>query len=156
VIRKLDPAMLTALAGVGSFGLLFTLGAAIVGDGWTALSVGIGAAIAAANLFVLAQIVAAMVAATSESSGGADGAGPDKGEKDARPADADPAPGSTAGVWGIFAVVKMLVLFAGMWLLMTKGVVAPIPLVVGYGSLPIGIAIGSLVSDKTTRKARSS
>ena len=134
MIRRLDPRMLTALAGVASFGVLFTLGAAIVGDGWTVLSVAIGAIIAAANLFVLAQIVAAMVAAT---------AGEEK-------------QGSTAGVWGIFAVVKMLVLFGVTWLLMTKGVVAPIPLVVGYGSLPIGIAIGSLVSDKTTHKAPSS
>jgi hypothetical protein len=132
--------MLTALAGVASFGVLFTLGAAIVGDGWTALSVAIGAAIATANLFVLAQIVAAMVAATSEAEA--------EGEAKA-------SQGSTAGVWGIFAVVKMLVLFAGMWLLMTKGIVAPIPLVVGYGSLPIGIAIGSLVSDKTTHKPKS-
>jgi hypothetical protein len=56
-------------------------------------------------------------------------------------------------VWGIFAVVKMLVLFGGMWLLMTNGLVAPIPLVVGYGALPIGIAIGSLVSDKAAPKS---
>jgi hypothetical protein len=141
--------MLTALAGVASFGVLFTLGAAIVGDGWTALSVAIGAAIAGANLFVLAQIVASMVAATAAAEG-VDGASDDK---DGSSTDGK---GGTAGVWGIFAVVKMLVLFTGTWLLMTKGIVAPIPLVVGYGSLPIGIAIGSLVSDKTTRRPQSS
>jgi hypothetical protein len=120
VIQRLDARMRTALAAVGCFGLVFTMAAAVVSDGRAALSVAIGAAVAAANLFVLAQIVSRVIGQSG-----------------------------SAGVWGVFAVAKMLVFFLGMWLLMTKGLVSPIPLLVGYGSLPIGIAIGSLVSDKT-------
>jgi hypothetical protein len=37
---------------------------------------------------------------------------------------------------------------------MTSHLVDPIGLVVGWGSLPVGIAVGSLVSDKTERAAR--
>ena len=42
-----------------------------------------------------------------------------------------------------------MILCTGMWLLMTRHLVAPIELFVGYASLPIGIAIGAVVSDKT-------
>lgn len=101
-----------------------------------ALSIGIGAAIAAANLYVLAQIVASMIGVP----------GPARAGEDAAPAQGN------AGAWGVVAFFKMNALIAGVWYLMTKGLVAPIPLVFGYGSLPIGIAIGSLVSDKTTRE----
>ena len=40
--------------------------------------------------------------------------------------------------WGLFAVVKIVVLFGGIYLLLTKGLVDPIALVVGYGVLPSG------------------
>jgi hypothetical protein len=43
----------------------------------------------------------------------------------------------------------MLGLVAAVWLLMRHGVTAPLPMVVGLGSLPIGIVIGSLVSDRS-------
>ncbi len=46
-------------------------------------------------------------------------------------------------------MLKMLGLVGGVWLLMRHGVVSPIPMVVGFGSLPIGIVIGSLVSDRS-------
>ena len=49
----------------------------------------------------------------------------------------------------MLAVVKMLGLVAVVWLLMRHGVASPIPMVVGLGALPIGIAIGSLVSDRS-------
>jgi hypothetical protein len=122
-MSRLDARMQTALAAVACFGVVFAMAAAVFGDGRAALSVAIGAAIAAANLFVLAQIVAGVIGRSGN-----------------------------AGIWGVFAVAKMLVLFLGLWLLMTKGLVSPIPLLVGYGSLPIGIAIGSLVSDKTAER----
>ncbi len=101
--------------------------AALVWGARLALSVGAGAAIAASNLYVLSKIVGAMM-------GGAV---------------AGESRGVGAGTWGLLAMVKMVVLFGGIWLVMTKGLVDPLGLVVGYGSLPIGIAIGSIVSDKT-------
>jgi hypothetical protein len=43
----------------------------------------------------------------------------------------------------------MLALLALAWLLMRHGIVSPLPMLIGFGALPIGIAIGSLVSDRT-------
>lgn len=116
---KRDPRFVTAIVAVGSLGALMAATAAFTWGARMAASVGTGSVIATSNLYVLSRIVGAMV----------------KG-------------GSGGGAWGVIALVKMLVLFGGIWLLMTHGLVDPIGLVVGYGALPIGIAIGSLVSDK--------
>jgi hypothetical protein len=130
-LRRWDARLVTALVTVGSCGSLMAVTAAFVWGARFALSVGAGAAIAGSNLYVLSKIVGAMM------DPGADGE----------------ARGAGAGTWGVLAMVKMVVLFGGIWLVMTKGLVDPMGLVVGYGSLPIGIAIGSIVSDKTTRGA---
>jgi hypothetical protein len=45
----------------------------------------------------------------------------------------------------------MFGLVVAVWLLMRHGVVSPLPMMVGFGALPIGIAIGSLVSDRRSR-----
>jgi hypothetical protein len=120
-LGKRDARLVTAMVGVASLGALMAVTAEVTWGTRMALSVGTGAAIAASNLYVLSRIVGAMV----------------KG-------------GAGAGAWGVIAFVKMLGLFGGIWLLMTKGLVDPMGLLVGYGSLPIGIAIGSLVSDKVS------
>jgi hypothetical protein len=99
---------------------LFTFGA------WSAFSVAVGAAIATANLWVLARVIAALLPSESEGARAQSRAG-----------------------WGLVAALKMLGLLAVVWLLMRHGVVSPIAMVVGLGSLPIGIAIGSLVSDRS-------
>jgi hypothetical protein len=43
----------------------------------------------------------------------------------------------------------MFALSASAWLLMRHGIVSPLPMLIGFGALPIGIAIGSLVSDRS-------
>jgi hypothetical protein len=53
--------------------------------------------------------------------------------------------------WGLFAVLKMLVLFGAMWILLTRKLVDPMGLVAGYGVLPLGIAISSLWSSLRPR-----
>ena len=140
MIRRLDARMRVALLGVAAFGAAATLAGAFW-SGRAALSVAIGAAIATTNLYVMAQIVAGMI-------------GPSEPAKPASPNEPALAPRarSGSGIWGMLAFVTMNVLIGGLWLLMTKGLVAPMGLLAGYGSLPIGIAIGSLVSDKTTRE----
>jgi hypothetical protein len=130
-LRKWDARLVTALVAVGSCGGLMAVTAAFVWGTRFALSVGAGAAIAGSNLYVLSKIVGAMMA------GGTSGE----------------SPGASAGTWGVLAMVKMVALFGGIWLVMTRGLVDPMGLVVGYGSLPIGIAIGSIVSDKTSGAA---
>jgi hypothetical protein len=125
--RRWDARLVTALVAVGSCGALMAVTAAFAWGARFALSVGAGATIAGSNLYVLSKIVGAMM--QDRAAGDSQGAG--------------------AGTWGVLAMVKMIVLFGGIWLVMTKGLVDPMGLVLGYGSLPIGIAIGSIVSDKT-------
>jgi hypothetical protein len=49
----------------------------------------------------------------------------------------------------LVASLKVLAWIAIAWLLMRHGLVAVAPMMVGLLSLPIGIAIGSLVSDRS-------
>ena len=54
--------------------------------------------------------------------------------------------------WGVFALLKIFLLFGGIWILLTKKLVDPIPLVVGYGVLPLGIAASALVKSLRPRR----
>jgi hypothetical protein len=132
-MKGMDSRLVTAIFAVGAFGALFTAGAALVWGRAAAFSVAAGAGIAAANLYVLARIVGAILRDPD-----------DAGRK------------GGALVWGLAALIKMLLLFGGLWILMAKGLVLPVALVGGYLCLPIGIAIGSLVSDKAAPRMGSS
>ncbi len=118
---RLDPRLTTALLVVAIFGGLFAAVAATVFSARAGLSCGIGAAIAASNLYALAKIIGALVT---------------------------PGASRSAVGWVFALLMKMAILFGGIWLLLTWGVVTVVPLVVGYMTLPLGIAIGSLVSDR--------
>lgn len=84
-------------------------------DGRTALSIALGAALGAGNLWAIARIVRGFLAA-----------------RGAR------AP------WTLMALVKMSALF-GIWmLLLATGFVELMPLVIGFGALPIGIVASEL------------
>ncbi len=127
--RSLDPRTRTAIVSVAAFGALFAIGAAY---GWglrMGFSVAAGVLVAVLNLYGLARILGAFVGARV-------GENPD------------------AGIWGVLAVVKVVGLFGGVWILMASHLVNPMGLVVGWASLPVGIAIASLFSDKTERAAR--
>jgi hypothetical protein len=58
-----------------------------------------------------------------------------------------PAPGGV-GPWLVVGLLKMVLLFGGVWLLMSAHVVVPLPFFLGIGCMPIGIAIGAIVSDR--------
>jgi hypothetical protein len=105
-----------------------------------AFSVLLGAGVAVANLLALRGIIRALLRAP-EGDGGSDGESKDhRGE------------GKRGGAaWGVFAVLKLVVLFGGIWILLTSGIVDPMPLVVGYGVLPLGIALSSLWSGMRPR-----
>jgi hypothetical protein len=126
VPAALDPRLRTAIVTVAVVGVGLSAAALFLFGPSVAWSVAIGAAIAASNLWVLARILVAMMPSD----------------------DGDARPGKR-GRHALAAVLKMLGLVGGVWLLMRHGVVSPIPLVVGFGSLPIGIVIGSLVSDRS-------
>ncbi|HVY48603.1 MAG TPA: ATP synthase subunit I [Minicystis sp.] len=80
--------------------------------------VAVGGAIATANLWLLARIGRAFVS--------------EKGR----------------GAWVAIAVLKLVVLFGGVFLLIKSGVVSGVSLAIGYGALPIGITLGSLFGPK--------
>lgn len=115
-----------------AIGAVFTVVALATFGSRTALSVFVGASIAVSNLLVLRAIIRSILRPRDED----DEPAPSEAKEDGRR-------GGTA--WGIFAVLKIFVLFGGVWFLLTKKVVDPIPLVVGYGVLPLGITASALV-----------
>ena len=118
----------TSVKAAAVLGAIFTLAAFGTHDAKTGFSVAVGSAVAVANLLTMRAIVRALIRAPEEE------AEPDDG-KDHR------AAGKRGGAaWGVFALLKIFLLFGGIWILLSKGLVAPIPLVVGYGVLPLGIA----------------
>lgn len=116
-----------------AIGAVFTLVALATFGSRTALSVFVGASIAVSNLLVLRAIIRSILRPREEDE-------PAEAPSDAKD---DGRRGGTA--WGIFAVLKIFILFGGVWFLLTKKVVDPIPLVVGYGVLPLGITASALV-----------
>jgi len=61
--------------------------------------------------------------------------------------------GAGKGAWRLIGVFKMVALFAGVWLLLTTGLVDPIPLVAGLLALPVGLVTGSMLSAGRARDA---
>lgn len=118
----MSPRIRVAIITVAVFGTLFALVAGTVWSVRAGISAAVGATIAASNLWVLARIIGAT---------------------------ARPDASKSALAWSMLALVKMLGLFALVWLLIRWGIAQPLPLVLGYGALPIGIAVGSVVSDRT-------
>jgi hypothetical protein len=122
--RRLRAAMITVVVAACAF-------TGVAAYAWSlraALSVAVGGAIAVSNLWVLARIVASLM-----------------------PAEGEDIATNAKSAWTVMALLKLTVLFGGVWFLMTKHLVDPIPLVVGFGALPIGIAIGSIVSDRNPK-----
>jgi len=125
-----DARLRRCLAGVAIAGGVMAVGALAVADAWSAFSVAVGAVVATGNLWVLARVVHALL-----------------------PRSAEGARAQSRAGWALVAALKMVGLVGGVWLLMRHGVVAPVPLMFGFGALPIGIAIGSLVSDRSAPEA---
>lgn len=124
-------------------------------DGRTGWSIAIGAALGVANLVAMRLIVRSLIAADEAAPDSAPPDGAATSEADPDEADPDaPAPERKryAGAWGAFALIKMLLLFGGIWLILSRRVVDPIPLVVGYGVLPIGIVLSTLFSSLSVGK----
>ncbi len=108
-------------------GLLAGAAAALYG-GRTAFSVAAGAGHAAGHLWALARVVASFLPREDEAGAGSAGA--------------------KVGTWGLLAPLKTAGLLVAAWTLLSYRVASPLPMLVGFGALPIGIAIGALVSDR--------
>lgn len=110
-----DAPMRASIMSVLFTGLCFGLVGFAVGGVRTGLGVTIGGLIATANLWVFARVGQAFMQKR--------GAGTP---------------------WGVIALLKMLFLFGGVWLILRTGAISALSLVAGYAALPIGITIGSL------------
>lgn len=108
-----DGSMARAMWAVALVGVATTVAAAFLGGALAARSVALGAAVAAANLWVITVVVRGML-----------------GGKQSR------VP------WPLVAVLKMGVLFGGLYLMLEGGWVDLLPLLAGYGALPLGIVAG--------------
>ena len=122
----LDPRLRVSLVAVGIAGVAMTFVALAVFGGLGAVSASAGAALALGNLWALARIVSALL-----------------------PAEKRAAKAQSRASWVLLAVLKMFALLGVTWLLMRHGLVSPLPMLLGFLSLPIGIAIGALVSDRS-------
>ena len=114
-----DAQMRAAVIAVALCGVCLTLGALVFFSGRAALGVAIGGGIATVNLLVFARIGNAFL-----------------GRK-----------GKTAP-WAVIALLKLVVLFGGIWLILASGVISGLSLAVGYGALPLGITLASLFGPK--------
>jgi hypothetical protein len=109
-----DAPMRAAIMSVFFCGLSFAVLALAFVGARAGLGVALGGLIATANLWVFARVGQAFVA--------------QKGH---------------AAPWGVIAVLKMVLLFGGIWLLMKSGLVPWLSLAAGYAALPFGITIAS-------------
>ncbi len=161
------------IVATASAASLFAMGGFAIYGARVGVSVMVGGLIAVANLAFLAGLVRSLTTPRDDDDDDAshgrdarddearepEAGGPEADEARERDADAadkdaatrderrarDRSAGRRGGLaWGLLAVVKIVVLFGGMWLLLTRGWVDPIALLVGYGALPLGISAGTL------------
>jgi hypothetical protein len=102
-------------------GVALTLGALMLVGRDAALSAALGAAVAEVNLWAFARIVSALLR------------------------------NENVWLWTHAALLKMLSLFVLVGLLMRYVAAAPLSMIAGFGALPMGIAIGSLIGDRRPR-----
>jgi hypothetical protein len=161
------------------FGGLLTLAALGLFGGKTAFSVFVGAAIAVANLVTMRSIIRAMLPPPDDTPAASRPSEPAKTgiddleemadreiakEEAAETEQADEEKkthrehveaGKRGGAaWGLFAVFKIVLLFGGIWILLTRGWVDPMPLAAGYGALPLGIFASAVWGNLAPRRRR--
>jgi ATP synthase I subunit len=124
--RRFDSRLRVSIAAVAFAGAALALGGALLDGPSAGLSIGAGAALASINLWGLARIIVALL---PDHRAGAEAQ-------------------SRAG-WALVAALKLGVLLGAVWLLLRESIVSPLCLLAGFLSLPIGIAIGALVSDRS-------
>ncbi len=125
--ERMDARIRASFVGIAIVGAAFSVAAAFMWSYKAGWSVAAGAAVAALNVYAIARIVSALV-----------------------PAD-DAARPQSRMAWALLAVLKLLALFSIVALLIGSGLVSPPAMVGGFATLPFGIAIAQLVSDRSAR-----
>lgn len=151
-----DSDSIHAAKAAAVLGAIFTIAALGLAGGCAALSVAMGALIGIANLLTMRALIRALLRVPPEGPPAKEAHpdGDDGSESSpAKPPISQEEPSAWgAAAWGLFAVFKIFILFGGIWILLTRDLVDPIPLVVGYGVLPLGIAASSLWSSFGPRR----
>jgi len=117
--RKKDPALRTAVKTVAGSAIVLAVAALALTDARTAIGVFLGGALATANLVLFIRLGEAFLSQTG-----------------------------ARAPWALLGFLKLLALFACVFLILRRGDISALALVVGYGSLPIGITVSSLFSPK--------
>jgi hypothetical protein len=107
---------------IASTALALTLASALLAEPRATVAVAIGGVLATLNFVIFIRLVAAFVSQK----------------------------GNTAP-WAVLAGVKLLGLFATVYIILKRGDLPPLALAIGYGSLPVGISLGSLFKPRPTR-----
>lgn len=111
------------LGSILASGLALTVGAAALRGSNAGASAAVGMAVAALNFVALRYIIRALTAAAAGT-------------------------GQSGGIVTVLLSMKLAILLAGVWLLLSRHLVSAGPLAIGYCALPIGVAIGTLLCDK--------
>jgi hypothetical protein len=112
-------AMRGAVIAVAVSGAAFALLGFALFDARVGLGVALGGALATANLAVFARLGEAFL-----------------GQR------------GNAAPWALVAVVKLVFLFGGVWVILKNDFVPGLALAAGYGALPVGITLGFLFGPK--------
>ena len=127
-VGRFDRRLNVAIASVAVVSVALSLGALALAGVRPAASVAVGGALAVAHLWTLARIVVALL-----------------------PTESAAAAAQRPIGWVVLAAMKMAAVLAVIGLAAGFAPVSPVALVVGLLALPIGIAIGTFVSDRDTR-----
>lgn len=114
-----DAGMRWPLLTVAVLGALVALSTLAVLGPRAGIGAALGAAIAVANLAVFARVIRGLLAG-----------------------------GKARRLWGLVGIVKIVVLFGGLWLLLRSDLVPALALVLGYGALPLGLTVSSLLGPR--------
>lgn len=61
-------------------------------------------------------------------------------------------PGASVAPWAVATALKFGTLIALLYLLVVSGLAQPLPLILGFGALPLGIVVGQLGGARATRE----
>ena len=118
----LDRSMMTSLTAVAAVAVAFSL-AALGWFGWrAAMGVAAGGLLATLNLWVIALVSRQVLAG-----------------------------GRRGRIWGLLGGLKFLALLGIAFLLLQAGLTNGLTLAVGYVSLPLGVAIGTVLSQERAK-----
>ncbi|MCL2724268.1 MAG: hypothetical protein FWD69_07510 [Polyangiaceae bacterium] len=145
----------TAAIFAAGIGLCLTLAAYVIEGARSSLSVALGAVVAVANLLAMRAIITSLIVPPDKnaSDGGATSTpAHDEHGETADESSVHEREGKRGGlVWGVFAVLKIFILFGVIWLLLARKIAEPISFVVGYGAMPLGIVVSTLATALSPR-----